>query len=135
MATDINRDLYAEWIARIAAGHRLSEAQVVNRFFPAVQFLLRTRILSDHLVMDLAQESLLCVLLALRSGQLRDASKLPAFVRSTVLNVANSALRRDALERNYLGRSDPEVLGAIDQPLPDLLELHEMALLVHRVLM
>jgi DNA-directed RNA polymerase specialized sigma24 family protein len=57
----------------------------------------RTR--DPDLAQDIAQETLMAVIQALRNGQLRDAENLPGFVFGVARNVIGTALRNPMRNR------------------------------------
>jgi RNA polymerase sigma-70 factor, ECF subfamily len=83
----------ALWVARLAAGDREAEAELVARFQPRIRVMMRARVRDAELARDLTQETLLAVVVALRKGQLREPSRLTAFVHGVARNIANGHLR------------------------------------------
>jgi RNA polymerase sigma factor (sigma-70 family) len=80
-------------VARIRAGDRLAEEELVLRFATRIRLLAVTRTRDREAASDLVQEVLMNVLSALRGEQLRDAAKLGAFVFGIARNVINNYLR------------------------------------------
>jgi RNA polymerase sigma factor (sigma-70 family) len=80
-------------VARIRAGDRLAEEELVLRFATRIRLLAVTRTGDREAARDLVQDVLMNVLSALRGEQLRDAAKLGAFVFGIARNVINSYLR------------------------------------------
>src|SRR5271155_5474753 len=64
----------------IAAGDRNAEQVFVTRFQPRVRAMLQARTRNSDHVADLLQDVLIESICALRRGQLREPSKLTAFV-------------------------------------------------------
>ncbi len=80
-------------VARIRAGDRLAEEELVLRFATRIRLLAVTRTRDREAARDLVQEVLMTVLSALRGEQLRNAEKLGAFVFGIARNVINNYLR------------------------------------------
>ena len=55
--------------------------------------MLRARLRQIEAVHDLAQDTLVAVILAIRKGQVREADRLPGFVQGVARNLANNHLR------------------------------------------
>jgi DNA-directed RNA polymerase specialized sigma24 family protein len=81
-------------VERIAAGEPAAEAELAERFDRRVRAMMAVRTRDRDAAQDLAQETLIAVLGALRQGQLREAERLPAFVHGTARNVLNNYFRR-----------------------------------------
>jgi len=89
-------NVFADVIAlvqRIRAGDTAAEDGLVLFFEREVLALLQRRIRDIEAARELADDVLMAVVCALRAGRLRDASKIQAFVRGTLRNVANNYLR------------------------------------------
>jgi RNA polymerase sigma factor (sigma-70 family) len=89
-------DVFADVIAlaqRIRAGDTAAEDGLVLFFEREVLALLKRRIRDRETARELADDVLMGVVCALRAGRLRDATKIQAFVRGTLRNVANNYLR------------------------------------------
>jgi RNA polymerase sigma factor (sigma-70 family) len=80
-------------VDRIRQGDTLAEETIVVRFDRRIRSLAVNRTHDREVARDLAQETLIQVLSALRGGQLRDAEKLGAFIFGIARNVINSYLR------------------------------------------
>jgi RNA polymerase sigma factor (sigma-70 family) len=95
----------------VASGNHEAEREFVERYYPRVRAMLLARTRNADASADLTQDVLMEALCALRRGQLREASKLTAFV----LGIA-----RNLLKGHYRGQMrQPEGLEFPDQ-LPDL---------------
>src|SRR5262245_17321159 len=77
-------------VPRIQAGDMAAEDGLVLFFEREVFALLKRRIRDREAARELADDVLMAVVCALRAGRLRDASKIQAFVRGTLRNVANN---------------------------------------------
>jgi RNA polymerase sigma factor (sigma-70 family) len=95
----------------IAAGDRDAEQVFVSRFQPRVRAMLQARTRNSDHVADLLQDVLIESICALRRGQVREPSKLTAFVLGIARNLLNGHFRGAARQ--------PEPLEFPDQ-LPDL---------------
>jgi hypothetical protein len=77
-------------VDRIRQGDTLAEEAIVLRFDRRIRVLAVNRTRDREVARDLAQETLIQVLSALRGGQLRDAEKLGAFIFGIARNVINN---------------------------------------------
>ena len=84
----------ASLVARVAAGDPHAEGEIVERFAPRVRAMAVVRTRDHDLAKDLAQETLLAVLQALRKGQVRDPDRIEGFVAGVARNVINNYKRR-----------------------------------------
>jgi RNA polymerase sigma-70 factor (ECF subfamily) len=95
----------ADLVRRIAGGERAAEAELVQRFSRAVSFLLR-RLARDRTVAeDIYQETFRMVIEKVRSGELREAERLPGFVSSMARNLFLAAVRRGGRRQKWHGDS------------------------------
>jgi RNA polymerase sigma-70 factor (ECF subfamily) len=81
-------------VARVAAGDPCAEGEIVEHFAPRVRAMAVVRTRDRDLARDLAQETLLAVLLALRKGQVRESDRIEGFVAGVARNVINNYKRR-----------------------------------------
>jgi RNA polymerase sigma-70 factor (ECF subfamily) len=79
--------------SRIRQGDREAEATFASRYAERLRIIALARTRDRELARDIAQDALMAVLTALRSGQLRDDEKLTAFVHGTLRNLLNSSFR------------------------------------------
>jgi RNA polymerase sigma factor (sigma-70 family) len=108
-----NRDAIHEnerLVRAIANGDREAERTFAERYLRPVRALLLARSRVPDLAADLQQDVMIEAICALRSGQLRDAQKLSAFV---------SAIARNRLNNHYRSSRRTEALELPDD-LPDL---------------
>jgi RNA polymerase sigma factor (sigma-70 family) len=99
------------WIAlarRIEQGNREAEADFAQQFYVRVRPFASVHLDWSDAAQDIAQETILAALEALRAGKLREPEKLPAFVLGIARNLINNYKRKQA--------HSPEVL----KDLPDL---------------
>jgi RNA polymerase sigma-70 factor (ECF subfamily) len=93
--------------------------------------MLVARIGDREMARDLAQEALVSALTALRSGALRDAERLAAFVYGVGRNVANNYLRRQQGMPVHVPLEPDSIVGPAG---PDHLEDQERRGLAQRAL-
>jgi RNA polymerase sigma factor (sigma-70 family) len=79
--------------AAIESGDRQSEERFVKHYRPRVRAMMLARTRNPDLAEDLVQDVLLEALCALRRGQLREQSKLSAFVLAIARNILNNHFR------------------------------------------
>lgn len=84
----------ADLVRRIQAGEREAEGELVTRYGPGLTYLLRHLTRDPDRAQDLCQETFLIAIEKLRAGELRDADKLPAFLRGTAKNLVRAGWRR-----------------------------------------
>ena len=101
--SDWTIDQQSELAARILSGDRSAENELVLMFAPKVLAMLIARTRDREASRDLLQEVLLAVIQALRSGQLRDPSKVAGFIHGIARNMVGSHLRRRGRDK----REDP----------------------------
>jgi len=136
---------------RILAGDRSAEDELVSTYRRGVFVIAVARTRDREAANDLTQEILIAILKALRDGQLREATKLAAFIQGTARNLINNYLRAKAhhaeveldeeafssdpveelesLERKRLVRRELESFSIIDQQilLLSLVDGHSLA--------
>jgi RNA polymerase sigma-70 factor (ECF subfamily) len=98
---------FAGWVARIATGSPADEAELAAYFAPRIRAMLRARLRQAEATLDLGQDTLVTVILAIRKGQVREADRLPGFVQGVARNLANSHLR--GVTRRAEAPFDPEL--------------------------
>jgi RNA polymerase sigma-70 factor (ECF subfamily) len=106
----------SEWeserlVQAIMDGDREAERAFASRYLRPVRAMLMARSRNADAAADLVQDAMIEALCALRRGQLREPSKLTAFVLSVARNVLNNYFRS--------GTRQPESLELPDN-LPDL---------------
>ena len=84
--------------ARVQAGEREAEDELVQRFRPGLVAVMRARTRDPQAAPELAHDTLLAVIAALREGKLRDPERLAGFVHGVAKNVLASHFRRRAGE-------------------------------------
>jgi RNA polymerase sigma-70 factor (ECF subfamily) len=86
-------DAEASLAELIREGDRAAEKELVTRFHRRVLLMAWARTHDPEAAADLAQDTMLAVLQAVRNGKLIDADRLPGFVRGTAKNLINNHLR------------------------------------------
>jgi len=94
-------------VARILAGDRAAEDELVARFSHGVLLLLRRLTRNPALADDLHQETLALVIAKIRRGEVRDPERLAGFIRSTARNLFIADRRKEARYRS-LDEGDEE---------------------------
>jgi RNA polymerase sigma factor (sigma-70 family) len=143
---------------RIQAGDRVAEEEFVNTYRRGVMIIATVRTRDRETARDLTQEILIAVLKALRDGQLREATKLAAFVHGTARNLINNYIRSksrrpecdldsvvepsadpveklESADRHRLIRRELESFGPTDQQilLLSLVDGHSLAEVAQRL--
>jgi RNA polymerase sigma factor (sigma-70 family) len=83
----------AALVARVQQGDATAEEEVARAFRRRVLVMMLSRTRERAVADDLTQETLIAVLRALRSGQVREPERLGAFVLGTARNVLNGYFR------------------------------------------
>jgi RNA polymerase sigma factor (sigma-70 family) len=96
----------AQLVSAIAAGDREAERVLVARYMPRVRAMLLARSRNLDLTADLVQDVMLGAICALRRSQLREATKLSAFVLAIARNVLNNYYRDSVRTPLQLEESD-----------------------------
>jgi RNA polymerase sigma factor (sigma-70 family) len=90
---ELTGDQLVNLAERVYAGDRNAEDDLVQYFSPRIYIVLCARTRDREVSRDLLQDVLIAVLRALRQGQLRESSKLAAFILGIARNIAQSHLR------------------------------------------
>ena len=104
----------AQLTAAIASGDRAAETIFVERYQPQVRVMLRSRLRNADMKADLVQDVMLASISALRRGQLREGSKLPAFIAAVTRNTLHKFYRSST--RSPLQLDEPELLPDLRMP-------------------
>jgi RNA polymerase sigma-70 factor, ECF subfamily len=83
-----------ELVRRVASGDASAERTLIEYFAPRVRAMTLARTRDVDLARDLAQESLMAILVAARRGQIRDLDRIAAFVGGVARNIVNNHRRR-----------------------------------------
>ena len=108
--TEREQRLLAE---RVHAGDRGAEEEFARLFYPRVVAVLVCRTREPEAARDLAQETLLIALLALRGDTLRDFSKLAPFVIGIARNLASQYTRTRVARRTRESELPPDIVNSV----------------------
>ena len=89
----------AGWAAlarRIGQGDSAAEAELARVFHERVRLVAQVRLHGSDAAQDIAQETILAVVQALRAGSVRDTDRLPAYIFGVLRNLVNNHRRREA---------------------------------------
>ncbi|MFY9821191.1 MAG: RNA polymerase sigma factor [Thermoanaerobaculia bacterium] len=86
-------------VARIQAGDRSAEAELVERFSHGLLLMLRRLAQNPTLADDLHQETFALVVEKIRRGEVREPEKLAGFIRSAARNLFIADRRKEARYR------------------------------------
>src|SRR5262249_25097606 len=82
--------------ARVGRGDPVAESELVARFRPGLLAMLRFRTRDPEVAQELANDTLMAAVGALRSGKLRESERLAGFVHGIARNLLNHFFRRRA---------------------------------------
>jgi len=122
---------WVEWAQRIQAGDPAAEEEVAEFFHPRVLAMASVRLRDAEAARDVAQETILAVLQAVRGCKLREAEKLLAFVFGTAHNLINNYARAQSQNPRAVPL-EPDT--ATVAPMAPVVEQVERRALVRRVL-
>lgn len=109
-------------VARIMAGDRGAEAELVDRYRRGLRFFLRHRTQHRELAEDLLQDTFLLVIVKIRDGQLREPERISGFIYNVARNLLIEHFRKKIRRRTDL---DPQVSERIAEPADGPFELVE----------
>jgi RNA polymerase sigma factor (sigma-70 family) len=95
------------WVSlarRIEQGDREAETELARQFYVRVRPMASVQLRWSDAAVDIAQETIVQALEALRAGRLREPEKLPAFVLGIARNLINNHKRKEAQSREVLER-------------------------------
>ena len=104
---------WTELARRVTAGDADAEAEFAVHFHARVRALATARLHGSDAALDIAQETIVAVLQALRAGRVSEVEKLPAFVLGTATNLVNNHHRKQARSRE-VGGDPPDLKGESD---------------------
>ena len=81
---------------RVQGGDRHAESELVLRLLPGITAIAGVRLRDRDLARDVAQDTAVALIEALRAGRLRDAAKVAAFAHGIVMNVIRVGRRQRA---------------------------------------
>jgi len=126
----------ARLVARIRAGERAAEEELVERFSHGLLLMLRRLARNAALADDLHQETLALVLQKIRRGELREPERLAGFLRATARNLFIADRRKEA-RYGAFAEGEEEAIAAPEGAARTALEramAEEEAREVHRLL-
>ncbi len=118
----------ARLVARIESGDERAENELAGLFQREVLISLRRRIGENEAARELANDVLIAVVCALRAHRLAEPTKLRAFVRGTVRNIANNFLRL----RSARPHEEPLPPDIAAKETPDRVEQRERLAVMRR---
>jgi RNA polymerase sigma-70 factor (ECF subfamily) len=95
------------WVSlarKIEQGDREAEAELARQFYVRVRPMASVQLRWSDAAVDIAQETIVEALEALRAGRLREPEKLPAFVLGIARNLINNHKRKEAQSRGVRER-------------------------------
>ena len=115
---DQGHDAWLPLVARIAAGDRPAEAQLVAHFRAGIHALARRHCRpGDPAVDDVVQDVICHLLERLRRNSMEDPRALPAYIRTAVVNACTSEYRRRRLRAESVPFDETMLLApASDDP-------------------
>ncbi|MEM8963967.1 MAG: sigma-70 family RNA polymerase sigma factor, partial [Acidobacteriota bacterium] len=110
-------------VARIHAGERAAERELVERCGATLRFLTRRYTRTEADAEDLYQETLIVALEKIRRGEVREPEKLAGFLRALAKNLVTGQYRRQrySAERPVLDEIAEPVAEDRADPLADAL--------------
>lgn len=102
-------------VARIRAGERAAEGELVQRYTRGVSIILRRLAGTAAVADDLYQDVFLRAVEKIRAGEVRDPERLSGFICGLARNLAIDYFRRRAPER---ASAEPEAGLSIADPAP-----------------
>ncbi len=109
----MNPGAWKDLALRLQAGDAASEDELARLFYPHLLAMAASRLNDRETAREIAQEAVLGVLSALRTGRLREPERLPAFVVGTGRNLINNYLRQK------VQRPEPVTLGFEESAIPN----------------
>lgn len=100
-AADDEASVAASLAARIGAGDRGAEGELVKRYSRPLLFMLRRRCGEPELADDLHQDVFRVVIERLRGEGIKDPSRLAGFIQSTGRNLLIGVIRRRQRRQTY----------------------------------
>ena len=134
MSGDSDADRCRQLVAAIEAGDGSAEQSLVECFGKPIALLLDRQTRGRPEAEDLFQESFRLALIKIRAGEVRDASKLPAFLGQLARHLAIEHYRKQARRKtDTVGDAMPELQTAAQAQF-DQLAQREDAVLTRQLL-
>ena len=89
-----------ELVARILAGEKAAESELVQRYSRGVSIILHRATGDQSLSEDLSQETFQLTLEKIRGGDIREPEKLSGFICSVARNLATDGRRARSLHQS-----------------------------------
>jgi len=102
--SDDDAAFWASLVRRIQQGDREAETELARQFYVRVRPMASVQLHWSDAAVDIAQETIVQALEALRAGKIREPEKLPAFVLGIARNLINNHKRKEAQSREILER-------------------------------
>lgn len=116
----------AELAGLIESGNEFAEAEFCRRFSQKTRTYLYSTSSSQLLVDDMAQDTLVVVLQALRDGKVRKKSSVGSYVRQTAKNLLIAEYRKSTRQNDILRKKvEAEAAEYVDSELSGLLKDEE----------
>ena len=120
--SDDDTGFWVSLVRRIQQGDREAETELARQFYVRVRPMASVQLHWSDAAVDIAQETIVQALEALRAGKIREPEKLPAFVLGIARNLINNHRRKEAQSREILERpparpveADPDVARLDEQ--------------------
>jgi RNA polymerase sigma factor (sigma-70 family) len=118
----------ADWTrlaCRITQGEREAEDDLARALYPRIRSIASVRLHGSDAAQDVAQDTIVAVIEALRAGRVRVTDRLPAFVMGTARNQINNRLRRDVQRAETLGDPPDDPPGGFVSDEQNVVRLDE----------
>ena len=93
---------WAELTQRVRNADGAAENEIADFFHPRIVAMATVRLRDRETAREIAQETMIGVLQALRNGAVRDAGNLPGLVAGTARNLINNHVRRELRKREFV---------------------------------
>ena len=117
-ASEVDAVRWGSLARRIEQGDRSAEAELAGLFHRRVWLFASVRMHGPEEAQDIAQDTILAVIEALRAGRLHEPYNLPGFVLGTARNLVNNHHRKAARSAEVLAdppeRPDNAEAGAVE---------------------
>lgn len=121
-------------VARIQQGDTSAETELINFYRTRLHFILTRKFPDAELCQDATQEAFIIVLNKIKNDEIKDPTKLTAFIRSTAINNALMMIRKN---NKYVDASDSAALDNLTDNQPaasEEIEQRQLATMVINVI-
>lgn len=126
--------LWMPLVARIAAGDRNAEAELVRCFRPGIVALTRRHCRpGDPAVEDIVQDVICHLLEQLRRDTIKDPQALPAYIRTAVVNACTSEYRRRRLRAEAVPLEEAMMLAPESEDPAEAFQARDTALAIRQL--